>query len=336
MILVTGATGLVGGNLIWYLLQQNERVSATRRQSSNIEPLRKIFSFYTSEPEVYLQRIDWKIADVLDEQSLFDAFSGIDVVYHCAAVVSLGNNAGILSDTNIIGTRNIVHASLDCRIKKLCFVSSIAACGKANDKLEIDEEAIWEDHPQRSQYTRSKYFSELEVWNGIKKGLNAVIVNPGVILGVSGTNTGSSQLFSQVKKGLIFYTNGGSGYVDVRDVVRAMIQLTLSEISGERFVLVGENCSNKEVLSWMADGYEKPRPKICIGKSLLFSIGYLSEILGKIFRFTPLIDRGTARSATHREYYSSNKIKEMIGFEFTPIEKCIAEICRFTKDIILI
>ncbi|MDD3322215.1 MAG: NAD-dependent epimerase/dehydratase family protein [Paludibacter sp.] len=330
MILVTGATGLVGGNLLWHLLQKNERVSAIRRNNSRLEPLRDIFSFYTSTPDDYLHRIDWKIADVLDEKSLFDSFSGIDIVYHCAAVVSLGNNADILLDTNIVGTRNIVNAALTRNIKKLCFVSSIAACGKAKDKIEIDEEAIWEDHPNRSQYARSKYFSEKEVWNGINKGLNAVIVNPGVILGVSGTNTGSSQLFSQVRKGLIFYTNGGSGYVDVRDVVKVMIQLTQSEISGERFILVSENSSNKEVLTWMAEGFRKTRPFICIGKNLLFSIGFLSEIFGKLFHFTPLIDRGTARSATHREYYSSNKIKNVIGFEFTSIQKCILEVCKFT------
>ena len=329
MILVTGATGLVGGNLLWHLLQENDRVAAIRRITSNLVPLRTIFSFYTPNPDEFLDRIDWKIGDVLDESSLLEALIDVTIIYHCAAVVSLGNNADNLLDTNVTGTRNIVNAALKAGVKKLCFVSSIAACGRAHGDEKVDENSVWEESEHRSAYARSKYYSEQEVWKGIEKGLNAVIVNPGVILGVSGTTSGSSQLFAQVQKGLMFYTNGGSGYVDVQDVVRAMILLTNSEISGERFILSGENCSNKDVLSWMADGFGKRRPFILIGKRILWTVGILSELLGKMFHFKPLIDRGTARSATNREYYSNRKIEEAIGFQFTPIENSIKEICRF-------
>ena len=329
MIVVTGATGLVGGNLLWHLLQENERVSAIRRPTSNLEFLRTIFSFYTANPDEYLARIDWKTADVLDEKSIQEAMHGTTIVYHCAAVVSLGNNAYILLDTNVIGTKNIVSAAMDSDIRKLCFVSSIAACGKAEHGKMIDENSVWKDSPNHSLYSRSKYYSEQEVWKGIEAGLNAVIVNPGVILGVSGNNSGSSQLFSRVRRGLMFFTDGGSGYVDVQDVVKAMIQLVKSDISGERFVLVGENCSNKDMLSWMADGFGKRRPLIRIGKRLLWLVGVLSENLGKIFQFSPIIDRKTAFSITNREYYSSIKIEKELGFRFQPIEKCIKEVCEF-------
>jgi nucleoside-diphosphate-sugar epimerase len=329
MIVVTGATGLVGGNLLWHLLQENERVSAIRRPTSNFEFLRTIFSFYTANTDEYLDRIDWKTADVLDEKSIQEAMHGATLVYHCAAVVSLGNNADILLDTNVIGTKNIVSAAMDNGIRKLCFVSSIAACGKAEHGKMIDENSVWKDSPNRSLYSRSKYYSEQEVWKGIEAGLNAVIVNPGVILGVSGNNSGSSQLFSLVRRGLMFFTDGGSGYVDVQDVVKAMIQLIKSDIQGERFILVGENCSNKDVLSWMADGFSKRRPLISIGKRLLWLVGVLSENLGKIFQFSPIIDRRTAFSITNREYYSSSKIEKELGFRFKPIEKCIKEVCEF-------
>jgi nucleoside-diphosphate-sugar epimerase len=329
MILVTGATGLVGGNLLWQLLQENDCVAAIHRPTSQLQPLRTIFSFYTSNPDEYLARIDWRTADVLDVESLQVAMNEVDVVYHCAAVVSLGSSGDNLLDTNVQGTRNIVEAALQNGIQKLCFVSSIAACGRETGNKPIDENLAWVENPNRSLYTRSKYYSEQEVWRGIEKGLNAVIVNPGVILGVSGSNSGSSQLFTQVQKGLMFYTNGGSGYVDVQDVARAMIQLTNSSISGERFILVGENCCNKDILCWMADGFGKRRPFVGIGKAALLVIGFLSEIIGKLFRFDPLIDRGTARSATNRQYYSSAKIQKMIGFQFTPIEKTITNVCRF-------
>jgi len=105
MILVTGATGLVGGHLLWHLLQENENVAAIKRITSNLQPLRTIFSFYTNEPDLYLNKIDWRTADVLDEKSLEKAFSQIDVVYHCAAIVSLGNGSNAMIETNVQGTK---------------------------------------------------------------------------------------------------------------------------------------------------------------------------------------------------------------------------------------
>lgn len=332
MILVTGATGLVGGNLMWHLLQENECISAIRRATSDLRPLRSIFSFYTDTPDDFLSRIDWEIADLLDEASIKSALQNIKTVYHCAAVVSLGNNSDVLMETNVRGTRNIVQAAMKAGVENFCFVSSIAACGKANGKNLIDENTPWTEYEKRNAYSLSKYYAEQEVWKGIENGLNAVIVNPGVILGVSGTNSGSSQLFTQVKKGLLFYTNGGSGYVDVQDVVKAMLLLVKHKLYGERYVLVSENCSNKQVLSWMADGYKKQRPFICIGKSTLWLVGVVSEMMGKLLRFKPLIDRSTARSATTRAYYSSQKIQEKTGFKFTLIQNCILSICRFDRN----
>lgn len=131
MILVTGATGLVGGHLLWHLLQENEKVVAIKRITSDLQPLRRIFNFYSVAPDNFLQRIEWRTADVLDEKSLDVAFDAISIVYHCAAVVSVGNGSDTMISTNVNGTRNVVGAALKKNVKKLCFVSSIAACGPA-------------------------------------------------------------------------------------------------------------------------------------------------------------------------------------------------------------
>jgi len=243
----------------------------------------------------------------------------------------LGNDSHKLVETNVLGTRNMVQSALRNNIHKFCFVSSIAACGKTFNGSLIDENSCWTDSPTLSVYSRSKYDSELEVWKGMEEGLNAVIVNPGVILGVSGTDSGSSQLFHQVQKGLLFYVNGGSGYVDVQDVVKVMMLLTQSEISGQRFIVVGENCSNKDILNLMSDSFGTFRPFICIGEKLFFLIACLSEYMGKVFHFHPLIDQSTARSATSRSFYTSRKLLQVIDFQFTPIEKSIKSICKFMK-----
>lgn len=331
MILVTGATGLVGGHLIWHLLQNNITITAIKRSTSNLESLRKIFSCYTPHAEAYLRRIQWRIADICDEKSITGALKGIETVYHCAAVVSLSNGTDELLKTNVNGTANIVNAALKNKVKRFCFVSSIAACGQETEHVLVDENTPHGSFENRSTYAQSKYFSEQEVWKGIRAGLNAVIINPGVILGYSGTEKGSSELFARMRKGLPFYTLGGSGYIDVMDVVKLMILLTNNTVSGERFILVAENCSNKDILGWMADGFGKKRPKICINKKTMLAVGLISEIAGSIFRFTPTLDRSLARTASSRTYYSNKKISDFTQYQFTPIEKCIKEVCGFEK-----
>lgn len=327
MILVTGATGLVGGHLVWHLLKTNITITAIKRPTSDLEPLRSIFRFYTPQPDAFMRRIIWKTADVCDELSLIEAMKGIETVYHCAAVVSLGKGNDTMINTNVKGTSNIINAALINKIKHFCFVSSIAACGHTNDGSLIDEETANSHIERRSAYSQSKFYSEQEVWKGINAGLNAVIVNPGVILGYSGTNKGSSELFARVRKGMPFYTLGGSGYIDVQDVVQLMIQITTNNICNERFILVAENRSNKEILNWIAEGYNKKKPSIFISKKVLVAIGYVLEIISKITHSTPTLDRSMALAATSRAFYSNTKIKELSHYNFNPIEKCINEIC---------
>ena len=329
MILVTGATGLVGGHLLWHLLQDKEKVVAIRRVTSNLKPLRNIFRFYTDVPDKYLERVLWRTADVLNKESLENAMHDISEIYHCAAVVSLGNKPGNIHEINVQGTRNMVEIAMKAKIRKFCFVSSIAACGSGNEGLPANENSIWEDNKSRSPYARSKYLSEQEVWKAIREGLNAVIVNPGVILGFSGANTGSSQIFSIVRKGLPFYIDGGSSYVCVEDVIKAMIMLMKKQTRQERYILVEGNYTNREILHKIARAFGKIPPFIKIGKSIINAIGAILEITGKLTGMKPPLDRNLARSVTNRSYYSAAKIMLEFGFEFSAIDTCIEKTSKF-------
>lgn len=322
MVVVTGATGLVGSHLLWFLLQKNERVCALRRNTSSLVGIAKVFSFYTTKVDGYLNKIDWIIADVMDENSLMGVIHEGDKVYHCAAVVNLSSGSDSILETNISGTRNVVNVCLKKNVGKLCYVSSIATCVG-------DENGIWQDSPEKSVYSRSKNYSEQEIWKGISKGLNAVIVNPGVILGPFGVVSGSAALFERVRNGLPVYTLGGSGYVDVRDVVQPMIALMESDIKSERFILVSENIDNKFLLDTIADGFGKNRPFIRLTLPVLVFFGYLTEILFKILPGNPPFSRSLAFTACKREYYSSQKIKNALKYEFIPIQQSIREICKF-------
>lgn len=331
MILVTGATGLVGGHLIWCLLQENSQIIAMKRANSDVEGLKKIFQYYESDADALFKKITWKEGDVENYDTLFSAMEGVEYVYHCAAMVDLGKNSQRMIDVNVGGTENIVRAALNRKVKKLCFVSSIAALSNGNENKPTDENTPFHENERTTLYGESKRLGEKVVYEAILKGLNAVTVNPGVIIGYSKNMTGSGELFKRVKKGLPFYTNGITGYVNVQDVVKAMIVLMKSEVKNDRFVLVGENKTHKDVLRNIADGYGKYRPFIGMGMSLI-SISYALEMLGKLVGFTPLIDSSSARTSISKKRYSSEKFKKTFpDFQFSSIENTIHKICQFDK-----
>lgn len=332
MIIVTGGTGLLGGHLIWFLLQKHERVCAIKRSTSSLKGIRKIFSFYTGDTETYFQRIDWKDADIQDEGELSKIISQGDCVYHCAAVVNLSSSSNEILETNIQGTKKIVKVCLQNKVAKFCYVSSIAACSGDGSLGMIDESVSWIDSSKKSAYSRSKYFSEQEVWTGISHGLNAVIVNPGVILGPYGSVSGSAELFERVRSGMPVYTTGGTGYVDVRDVVKPMIALMESEICSERFILVSENLNTKFIFDHISAGFGKRPPFIKLDLPVLKLMGLLVEMVFKVIPGNPPFSRSLAESACKRESYSSAKIKNALQYEFIPISQSIKEICGFLTN----
>lgn len=208
MIFVTGANGLVGSFIVRQLLDKGESVRALKRETSDLSLI-----------QAFEKQIEWIEGDLLDYDILNEALKDVDYVIHTAAIVSFDpNDFQDLYITNVEGTANLVNACLANSIKKICHLSSIAAIGKNNKEAKISELTKWENSEQNSHYAKSKYLAELEVWRGIEEGLNAVIVNPTIILGPGDWEKSSAKLFKQVWKHSSFYPNGFFHYVDVRDV----------------------------------------------------------------------------------------------------------------------
>jgi len=329
MILVTGATGLVGSHLLFQLVSEGKTVRTLIRDQGKIEHVRKIFGYYSQEQNILIDKIDWVTGDVLDILSLENAFENIQVVYHCAAVVSFNNSSKReLMQTNIEGTENVVNLCIEKQIKKLCYVSSIAAIGSSENGDLITEENKWIPSNDHSLYSISKFKSEMEVWRGIEEGLNAVIVNPSVILGPGFWNAGSGEIISTVAKGTPFYTDGITGFVDVRDVVDVMIQLANSEITEQRFILNAENCSYKDLFFMIADSSGVKKPKYNAGKNLLTFARIADSVLSKLTFRKPKITKSIIKSSLNKINYSNQKIKSTLNKEFIPLQETI----RFTTE----
>ncbi len=334
MILVSGGTGMLGAYLLSKLVLNGEKIRAIKRTSSSLEHVKKIFSYTHKDYEKVFNRIEWVEADILNPESINAAMKDITKVYHCAAMVSFNPAKKYqMIDINVKGTANMVNTALSAGVKKFCHVSSIAALGESEDGQPISEETFRKPNKKYSGYSISKYRSELEVWRGISEGLNAVIVNPSVILGAWDWENGSSSIFKKVYQGLKFYTEGGTGYVDVEDVVNIMIKLTESEISGERFIVSSENLSYKHVISLIADELNKAQPSVH-AKSWILKLAVIAEALkSKLTGKEPMITRDTANSAQTVSIYNNQKIKEALNYEFISIEKSIKNIAElFKKD----
>ena len=327
MILVTGGTGLVGAHLLYKLTSNNERVRAIYRNEKKLSNTKNVFSCYTEDYEAIFDSIEWIKADILDIQALTKVFKGITKVYHCAAFVSFEpDKYQLLRKTNIEGTANIVNLSIANSIEKLCYVSSIATLGTTLDNTLINEETIWDPEADNNVYAITKYGAEIEVWRGTQEGLNAVIVNPGVILGAGIWRYGSGSLFKKAKNGLKFYTKGTVGLISVEDVVNIMMALMTSKIINERFVLVAENWTYKKFLQALAKSVNKKVPKKIASQSILNLVWKLDWLNHKITGNRRRLTKHIANSLSTETYYSSDKIKKALDYEFKAVDKTIISV----------
>jgi len=328
MILVTGGTGLLGSHVLYEFSRQGRKVRAIKRESSDTAMVRKVFSYYSEAPDELLKNIEWFDTDLLDFGSIGDVLEGIREVYHIGAVVSFyPRDHKAMLKVNIEGTANLVNLSMDKKVEKFCYVSSVATLGRGLNGTPTSEEDYWVTSRKNTTYGISKYGAEREVWRGMEEGLNAVIVNPAFILG-PGFWSDNSGLFRLVFEGLKYYTDGINGYVDVRDIVKAMIQLMDRNIFNERFILSADNISYQQLFGLMAKYLGKPTPAVKIPDFVTELVWRMEAARTFFTRTTPVLTREMAHTMKQKYTYSHEKLQKALDFEFTPLEQSIREICE--------
>jgi dihydroflavonol-4-reductase len=283
----------------------------------------------------------WQQADLLDIFTADEVMEGITDVYNCAAIVSFNpaRKEEILH-TNTAITCNVVDAALQAGIRKLVHISSVAALGRSSvSTKEITEEAQWEESNVNSAYGMSKYGAEMEVWRGMGEGLNAAILNPGIILGeplmLSGWDDGSAKLLQVAWNEFPFYTRGINAFVDIADVISAATMLMESDISAERFILSAGNFSYQQIFTLMAQSLNRKVPAIHAGPALTGLVWRWEAIKGSFTSTSPTITRETARNAQTKCYYNNNKLREMLPqFQYTPMQETINRMSKaFITDV---
>lgn len=326
MILVTGATGLVGSHLLLHLLQNGEDVRALYKTEENIKKTKALFNWKNHSG--LFEKINWTQGCITEIPALEIAFENIDYVYHCAAIISFNpEDEEKLRKVNIEGTANIVNFCLAKNIKKLCYVSSIAALGDLQEHEHIiTEETEWNPEKPHSDYGITKYGAEMEVWRGQEEGLKTVIINPGIILGPGFWKNGSSEIFIRIKKGLKYYTKGATGFTTVDDVVKIMVALMKSDIEKERFAIVSEIIPFEKLSRNIAKALDKKEPSIYLNPWITSIAWKLDWIISTLFFRKRELSRATAKAMHTQSNFDNSKIKNALNFEFESIENYIFKI----------
>jgi nucleoside-diphosphate-sugar epimerase len=320
MVLVTGGTGFLGSYILQELINKGHKVRAIRRK--DITP-------YWIEKKL-MDQVEWVEGDILDIVSLEDAMEGVDTVIHSAAIVSfVHKNRKEMYRVNVEGTANVVNMAIEKDVRRLVYISSVAALGRTAKGGNVDEEKKWEESKVNTHYAKSKYKAELEVWRGMAEGLEAVILNPSTILGYGNWEQGSCAIFKNVYNEFSWYTPGINGFVDVEDVARATVMLMESGISEQRFIVNGDTWTFKKLMDTIADGFDKKHPSRQT-TAFLIAIAWRMEKFKAFFTGShPLLTRESARVAQSKTYFSNEKIlKELNGFVFTPLEITIGNACK--------
>lgn len=323
MILVTGGTGFLGSTLIDFLLEKNVKIRATKRNASII-------------PQRFIDHplIEWVNVDFSNYFEIHDVISDVKQVYHCAATVSYSKkDISKMQKMNVEGTAHLVNLCLDHHIR-LLHVSSIAAIGNSKNGEIINEKHFWEYGSNNSAYSISKYESEMEVWRGIEEGLDAVIINPSLIIGPSAGIKGSGSIFHLLSKGLKFYTGGSTGVVDVEDVAKSMIVLMgKTEITGERFIINNVNISHKELLKKTSHFMGVKEPSVEATYWMLNTARLFLEIKSLFTKEKSVLTRDSIRVSLKSLQYSNKKFVKATQYQFKPLEETLQAISLHIKNL---
>lgn len=318
MIFVTGGTGLVGSNLLLQLVDKGEKIRALKRANSNIRKVEKFFK--QNKSQELFHKIEWIEGDLLDITFLPTALKDITTIFHTAASVSFDEKyADEIIETNVIGTENLVNEAIDSGVKEFIYVSSIAAMDDLNPVTKlIDEKSTWNNEIKHSTYAISKYRAEMEVWRGSQEGLNVIVVNPSVIIGSFDGNRESEHIF---KNSFInqYSPSGGTGFVDVRDVVNILIELYEKKNYNQKFIINAENRTYTSVLKYIAKKQQKEIAQV--SNETLKGLQYVSY-LGKLVGL-PALNQATYKALTNITKYDNTKVVTTLNYQFIPINEAI-------------
>ncbi len=317
--LVTGATGLIGSNILLRLAQAGQEIKAITHSGNHINKVNFLFNFCLKDGDKLFKTIKWVKGSILDKTFLENEMKYTDHVYHCAGKVSFSpDDKEKLNNINVKGTEVVIECCKNRSVKKLCHISSMGALKHLREK---EKKATNKALPYDSPYEKSKYISEKKVWKAIDQGLNAIIVNPAVVLGPPLWGNGSNSLFTSKWNNWGVYIDGKSNFIDVRDVTKAMFKLMNREYNEKQFALSAQSMSYKEIIELIAEAMGRRRPVFRLPGYVLNFIQKAGKIKYNLLGDSPFIPEELLKNINSSIEYQGNG-KDIIK-EYIPIKKSV-------------
>lgn len=319
-VLVTGATGFIGSNLVEALLKDGCNVKILRRRESDMQALEGL----EAEP---------CLGDVRDAAAVLNAVKGCDTVFHAAAIVSYWKRERPLMEAvNVGGTRNVVDACLKSGVRRLIHTSSVAAIGFPGHGMTADENTMFNWEPYDIGYRNTKWAAELEIARGVKLGLDAVMVNPSVVIGPRDIHFHGGQLIRDIyHKRIFYYVNGGMSVVYVKDVVRGHLLAAKRGRTGERYILGGESLSHREIISTIAEVVGGIKPFFRMPSPVVTTVALIAEAAGTILNKKPWVTRELFAGSRFRYHFSSKKAESELGYTSIPFRQAVLNTFEWYK-----
>ncbi len=321
MIFVTGGTGMLGNCIVRELNQRGMKTRVLCRSGSSRKPFDNL-------------PVDIVEGDMQQHEVLDAAIAGCTAVIHCAAMIHLGwQKFDESRQVNVEGTRAIVDACLrhHCR---LIYISSVDALPTAPSQAQpIDESGEGGVDNVPCAYVVSKIEAEQLVREACEqRGLDAVILNPGFMLGPHDWKPSSGRMFLQVVKApAIIAPRGGCSLSDARQVAKACINAIELGESGQNYILAGQNISYRELWKRMLRIADRPKYVFGVGKR----ITWIGAAIDFFHRWLPIpegdVNGASIRMSILNHYYDSRKAQRALGYNPQVSDAALAEIWDWLK-----
>lgn len=313
--LVTGATGCVGANIVEALLQSGYTVRALKRATSRVDALDGLQPSFV-------------VGDVTDYESLVEAATGCDWLFHAAAISQYWRNKpDLIYQVNVEGTRNVLRAAQACGVQRVVFTSSAAVLGvPTRPGQQLDETATFNLPPRRFPYGHSKVLAEIEVQKAVAEGLDVVIVNPVSVIGQRDVYFVGGEILRAARRGQnVVAPPGGMGLVSARAVGLGHVLAAKRGRPGERYLLNGENISHRALMGLVAEVVGVASPRFVLPRPLMGVFAVLVDGWNALRRTPPLLDGNQVRLSARELYFDVNKAARELDFLPTPARAAVQE-----------
>jgi dihydroflavonol-4-reductase len=321
-VLVTGATGFLGGWLTRRLVEEGHDVRIIKRASSSLEELEGL-------------KLETAPGDVTDLNSLLAACKGMDTVFHLAGLIAYSRaRRQAMENVNVHGTANVIEACRQAGVRKLVYMSSVVTVGASFDgKIPLDESAEYNVGHLDLGYSETKRAAEKLVLSAVKNsGLDAVLLNPATIYGPGDAKKGSRGTQLKVAQGKFpMYPPGGVNIISVEDVVSATLRAWKDGRTGERYILSGDNLLIKEAFDLIAKIAGAKPSWLAMPRTLIFGLGLLGDSLELIGKKGPINTENAWMSVLYH-WFDSSKAQKELGLKPRPASYAIEQSVKWIKD----